>query len=106
MPKLAYQGGEINYEVAGEGHPLIFVSGLNGVARYWQAQVSVFAKRYKVVTYDQRGTGGSDRLQKDFSVDQMARELAALGRHGILSVEEQEAAAARSIFWPCSSVPV
>ena len=78
MPKLAYQGGEINYEVAGEGHPLIFVSGLNGVARYWQAQVPVFAKRYKVVTYDQRGTGGSDRLQKDFSVDQMAAELAAL----------------------------
>ena len=61
MPKLAYQGGEINYEVAGEGHPLIFVSGLNGVARYWQAQVPVFAKRYKVVTYDQRGTGGSDK---------------------------------------------
>ena len=78
MPKLAYDGGEINYEVAGEGHPLIFVSGLNGVARYWQPQVPLFAKHYKVVTYDQRGTGSSDRLQKNFSVDQMAAELAAL----------------------------
>lgn len=78
MPKLAYEGGEINYEVTGEGHPLIFVSGLNGVARYWQPQVQVFAKHYQVVTYDQRGTGGSDRLQKTFSVDQMTAELAAL----------------------------
>ena len=78
MPKLAYDGGEINYEVTGEGHPLIFVSGLNGVARYWQSQVPVFAKHYKVVTYDQRGTGGSDRLQKTFSVDQMTAELLAL----------------------------
>ena len=78
MPKLAYDDGEINYEVTGEGHPLIFVSGLNGVARYWQSQVPVFAKHYKVVTYDQRGTGGSDRLQKTFSVDQMTAELVAL----------------------------
>lgn len=78
MPKLAYDGGEINYEVSGEGQPLIFVSGLNGVARYWQSQVPVFAKHYKVVTYDQRGTGGSDRLQKIFSVDQMTAELLAL----------------------------
>jgi aminoacrylate hydrolase len=78
MPKFAYEDGEINYEIAGEGDPLIFVSGLNGVARYWQPQVPVFAQHYKVVTYDQRGTGGSDRLQKTFSVDQMAAELAAL----------------------------
>lgn len=78
MPKVAIEGGEINYEVAGAGHPLIFVSGLNGVARYWQAQVPVFAKHFKVIAYDQRGTGGSDRVQKSFSVDQMTAELAAL----------------------------
>ena len=78
MPKLALAGGEIHYEIAGEGEALVFVSGLNGVARYWKPQVEAFAKRYKVVTYDQRGTGGSDQLQKEFSVDQMARELAAL----------------------------
>ena len=61
MPKLALAGGEIHYEIAGEGEALVFVSGLNGVARYWKPQVEAFAKRYKVVTYDQRGTGGSDR---------------------------------------------
>jgi len=78
MPKFAYDGGEISYEVTGAGPPLIFVSGLNGVARYWQAQVPAFAQHYSVVTYDQRGTGASDRLQKEFSVDGMAAELAAL----------------------------
>ena len=41
MPKFAYEGGEINYEIACEGHPLIFVSGLNGVVRYWQPQVMI-----------------------------------------------------------------
>ncbi len=78
MPKVAVAGGEIHYEEAGQGQPVIFVSGLNGVARYWQPQVSAFGQRYRVITYDQRGTGQSDRQQREFSVDQMALELAQL----------------------------
>ena len=78
MPKLNVAGGEIHYEVAGEGEPIVFVSGLNGVGRYWQPQVPVFSSRFKVVTYDQRGTGASDRLQRTFSIDSMAAELAML----------------------------
>jgi aminoacrylate hydrolase len=31
-----------------------------------------------VITYDQRGTGGSDKLQREFSVDRMAAELIGL----------------------------
>jgi aminoacrylate hydrolase len=78
MPQVAIADGEIHYEVTGEGHPLILVSGLNGVARYWQPQLAAFSARYRVITYDQRGTGASDHQQREFSVDQMARELIAL----------------------------
>src|SRR5262245_54536602 len=78
MPKLAIAGGEIYYEEAGQGPPLIFVSGLGGTASYWRPQVPVFALRYRVITYDHRGTGASDRLQRSFSIDQMTAELVAL----------------------------
>ena len=78
MPRVAVAGGEIYYEEAGQGHPLVFISGLNGVGRYWTPQVPVFSAHYRVVTYDQRGTGASDRLQREFSVDQMAAETIAL----------------------------
>jgi aminoacrylate hydrolase len=78
MPKAAVAGGEINYEITGEGPTLMLVAGLSGVGRSWTPQVPAFSKRFRVVTYDQRGTGGSDRLQKVFSLDQMARELAGL----------------------------
>lgn len=78
MARIAVAGGEIQYEEAGSGHPLIFVSGLNGVGRYWQPQLPLFSQRYRVITYDQRGTGGSDRQQRAFSVDQMAAELVGL----------------------------
>jgi aminoacrylate hydrolase len=78
MPKVAIPGGEIYYEESGEGEPLVFASGLNGVARYWQPQVPVFSKRFRVITYDHRGTGSSDKSQREFSVDGMASDLLAL----------------------------
>jgi aminoacrylate hydrolase len=78
MPKVAVADGEIYYEEHGSGEPLILVSGLNGVGRYWAPQVPVFSSRFRVITYDQRGTGQSDKNQREFSLDRMANELAAL----------------------------
>jgi len=85
MPKAAVAGGEIHYEEAGQGEPIVFASGLNGVARYWAPQVPVFAQHFRVITYDQRGTGASDRIQRAFSVDQMAAEL--VGLMDVLQIE-------------------
>ena len=78
MPLAAVAGGQIYYEEAGQGDPLIFVSGLNGVGRYWKPQLSLFSRHFRVITYDQRGTGQSDQSQREFSVDQMAMELTGL----------------------------
>ena len=78
MPKARVAGGEIHYEETGSGEPLVFVSGLNGVARYWAPQIEAFSRRFRVIAYDQRGTGASDTLQRAFSVDEMAKELGAL----------------------------
>lgn len=78
MPKAAVAGGEMYYEDTGRGEPVVFASGLNGVGRYWKPQVALFAQHFRVITYDQRGTGQSDQLQREFSVDQMAEELVGL----------------------------
>jgi aminoacrylate hydrolase len=78
MPKATVSDGEIYYEDVGRGDPLIFVSGLSGIARYWQPQLALFSARFRVITYDQRGTGASDKIQRKFSLDQMATELAGL----------------------------
>ncbi|MGE5523947.1 MAG: alpha/beta fold hydrolase [Rhodospirillaceae bacterium] len=78
MPKIAVADGEIHYEEHGSGEPLILVSGLNGVGRYWAPQVPTFSSRFRVITYDQRGTGQSDKKQRQFSLDEMANELAML----------------------------
>ncbi|ORM51015.1 pyrimidine utilization protein D [Pantoea conspicua] len=65
---------------------LVLSSGLGGVAGFWQPQLAALTARYRVVLYDQRGTGRSaDTLPEGYSMAMMAAELAAaLAQQGIL----------------------
>lgn len=67
---------------------LVLASGLGGVAGFWQPQLAALAARYRVVLYDQRGTGRSAApLPADYSLATMAAELAeALAQRGIMHV--------------------
>jgi len=44
-----------------EAEPLILVSGLGGSASYWAPNIAALADRYRVIAFDQRGTGRSER---------------------------------------------
>lgn len=56
---------------------LVLSSGLGGVASFWQPQLAALTERYRVVVYDQRGTGRSaEPLPEDYSMTMMAAELA------------------------------
>jgi len=59
---------------------VLFSSGLGGAAAFWAPQLEAFEKRFRVVTYDQRGTGPdrSSRLPEGYSIADMADEAAAL----------------------------
>jgi 3-oxoadipate enol-lactonase len=57
-------GTTLYYEVAGTGHPFILVHGHLLDRRSWDDQFAVFAQRYKVIRYDQRGFGDSGLITK------------------------------------------
>lgn len=56
-------GGRIAYEVYGSGDPaIVFVPPWQIVhSRVWKAQIPVFARSHRVVAWDARGNGRSDR---------------------------------------------
>jgi aminoacrylate hydrolase len=67
-----------------EDAPAVLLSpGLGGSGAYWTPQVAMLAERHRVILYDHRGTGRSDRYLSDASVaamgDDMARILDGLG---------------------------
>ncbi|MFN8343389.1 MAG: alpha/beta hydrolase [Spirosomataceae bacterium] len=54
-------GTRLYYEIAGQGEALVLIHGLALDTRMWDAQWTAFAKHYKVIRYDVRGFGQSDR---------------------------------------------
>jgi pimeloyl-ACP methyl ester carboxylesterase len=69
------RGGFVAYEVYGEGEPAImFVPPWQIVhSRIWKAQIPDFARRHKVVAWDARGNGRSDRPSDPTVLSQRAR---------------------------------
>lgn len=52
--------------------------GLGGIGSFWMHQVAAFARDFRVVTHDHRGTGQSSRSRITYSVDQMADDVLRL----------------------------
>ena len=50
------------------GQPVLFLHGLGSSTKDWENQVNYFAKQYKVITYDLRGHGKSDKPNHHYSV--------------------------------------
>jgi len=76
----------IAYYVRGEGPPVLCIMGLGGRAADWNEAgfLAPLAERFEVVTFDNRGTGASDKPTGPYRLEVMADEavgvLDALGR--------------------------
>jgi pimeloyl-ACP methyl ester carboxylesterase len=78
MPKIQSIGINLYYEIHGEGQPLLFIHGLGSSARDWELQVTDFAKSYKVITFDLRGHGQSDKPAGPYSMSMFAADTVGL----------------------------
>jgi aminoacrylate hydrolase len=76
--RVALGWGALRIEEAGEGDPLLLISGLNGLAGPWRGIMPALATRFRVIAHDHRGLGGSDAWDGACSVDQIAADVLGL----------------------------
>jgi pimeloyl-ACP methyl ester carboxylesterase len=78
MPKVKVGDVNIYYEVHGKGEALVLVMGYGGSSAWWFPQVPVFSRQYRVVAFDNRGTGQSDKPDMPYTMEMMAADVAGL----------------------------
>lgn len=72
-------GVKINYEVKGEGKAIVLVHGWSQAgAAAFQPQLDELSKQFKVVIYDHRGHGYSDRPEQGLTLNRLAMDLREL----------------------------
>jgi pimeloyl-ACP methyl ester carboxylesterase len=75
-------GTRLYYEELGEGEPLLLVSGQGLDHTFWNGVSDDFTSRYRVIVYDHRGTGQSDKPSAPpYSTRGFAQDAVALLDH-------------------------
>lgn len=72
-------GGETIYaEATGSGSPVVLCHGLGGNHAIWWRQIDTFARRHRIVSWDQRGFGNSTATTGNVSIEAAAGDLLAI----------------------------
>ena len=79
MPKVKVDSVEIYHEIRGTGTPIILIQGYASSSERWPPiLVDGLAKRHKVILFDNRGTGRSDKPDAEYSIKTMGDDTAGL----------------------------
>jgi 3-oxoadipate enol-lactonase len=78
MQFVRVNGINLAYYVSGRGAPVLMIQGLGGRAADWGSIPERLAPRFEVITFDNRGTGKSDKPDTEYSLEGMADEAVAV----------------------------
>jgi 3-oxoadipate enol-lactonase len=78
MPIVKASDINIYYEIHGEGEPLLMIQGYAQYSGHWTTLIPPFSKEYRVVIFDNRGTGRSDKPAPPYTMKMMAADVKGL----------------------------
>lgn len=78
MPFVRTNGISMYYEVHGEGEPVVLIGGLGSQTQSWATQAPLYSANYKVIVFDNRGAGRTDKPDEPYSLEQMAEDTIGL----------------------------
>jgi 3-oxoadipate enol-lactonase len=76
VPWMTANGVSIHYQTAGNSGPVVvLLHEMGGSLDSWDAVTPGLAEHYRVVRYDQRGAGLTEKVRKEFTNDQAVDDL-------------------------------
>jgi 3-oxoadipate enol-lactonase len=81
MPIATFGGFELYYDERGDGPPLLLVAGIPAIVSDWAPLVERLAPRWRVIAYDNRGSGRSTVTPGPYTTAQLADDATALLTH-------------------------
>jgi pimeloyl-ACP methyl ester carboxylesterase len=79
MPEAKTRDITIHYDVYGRGDPLLMIMGLGASSAQWDPEVVAgLARDFSVITFDNRGTGQSEKPDAAYSIEMFADDAAGV----------------------------
>ena len=75
MPWLDANGISIHYQLAGEGPSLVLLHEMGGTLDSWDGLFSALGQRFRVLRYDQRGSGLSEKVRQPITTELLLKLL-------------------------------
>ncbi len=93
----------LRYVEAGAGRPLVLVHGWSQAAALFRQQLAGLADGYRVIAYDQRGHGESDKPAFGYRIARLAKDLneflTALDLHGVAALGHSMGCSVLWCYW-------
>src|SRR6185295_8589220 len=78
MNFIEANGVSLRYAVEGAGKPVVLIHEMGGTMESWGMVAPILAARRRVVRYDTRGAGFSEKIRGPLAIDTMTDDLIAL----------------------------
>ncbi|MFI5272662.1 MAG: alpha/beta fold hydrolase [Ktedonobacterales bacterium] len=80
MPTIHVNDIEMYYGIRGESEPLALILGLGTDISEWDGIIRWLAQRFRVIAFDSRGAGRSDKPDRPYAIEMMAGDTEGLLR--------------------------
>ncbi len=76
--RISTPHGELSYAAVGSGPAVLCIQGAGVIGRGWLPQIEGLAAAFRILTLDNRGTGGSPRGTVPLTIERMAADAVAV----------------------------
>ena len=105
MPRVDVDGLTINYDVQGDGEPLLLIPYLSADHACYAFQLPAYTEHFSCIAIDLPGTGESDKPPGPYSTDGYADQVAALPRRDRGRAGARRRASRSARPWACTWPP-